>query len=760
MQCEPPASPTLERFSIVIMSIAGVGVETACRSPGSESILGWSVFVGLVFGVFFAHAWLRRLSLTTSPPALAAPVLVGLFFIPILLASVTPFGERPPWELQLLAGFRNVGLGLAALSAWPVCLRLTGLVSLFLVLFACCLTEDRAMPWVLVAYAGAASFWLTLLYWHQLCLTNRSVGVPAMNVFLMLLIVGVVAAGTAMGPRKLGSALFELVASSGGTSQFDPQSRGGIGDGDEEVAGMNAQTVGMVETDQFLESEGSTLYDVASDMFGKPHKPKHQPRMIPLSTMSARELPQRPKEMQGPSREFSTVRHTPPVPKNLHDVRSRALMWVKGRTPVHFRMKAYDHFDGYLLHEMEPEESRWAVHPVPERGRQWFSVAGPKVPYMEPEPIQHTVQIVRLNEGRLPTPAHWSEFRLGLVDQVDFFTIPHEGVLAHRKDVRGIPFLVRSRLFQPKHLTESLWPTVDQRAMRETTNDVLSDRLQTLAADWTRDVSKGWGEVEAIASRLQVEYTLDRNAVPPIDCLNSAEHFLFESKRGPEYLFATSAALMLRTLGYPTRVAGGFYARPERRDALTGLTAVLPEDLHYWTEVRLAPGEWVIVEPSPGYQVLRADPSLLDRLHASVEWLRSVAWNQRWLLASLTLAAVLVYLMRVRILDQVHTLGWYLARPSDARPLLISTWRLIETRARRAGLSRPVGNSARRWTEERFPNDAESIHWLASQFSWAGYAPADAPPPEPSQQIGQKCRQVLREWTFQRFHSLAKKGTH
>ena len=41
---------------------------------------------------------------------------------------------------------------------------------------------------------------------------------------------------------------------------------------------------------------------------------------------------------------------------------------------------------------------------------------------------------------------------------------------------------------------------------------------------------------------------------------DAVEYFLFESRRGPDYLFATSAAVLLRSLGYQTRVVSGLYA--------------------------------------------------------------------------------------------------------------------------------------------------------------------------------------------------------
>src|SRR5205085_1957064 len=86
--------------------------------------------------------------------------------------------------------------------------------------------------------------------------------------------------------------------------------------------------------------------------------------------------------------------------------------------------------------------------------------------------------------------------------------------------------------------------------------------------------------------------------------------------RGPDYQFAGAAAVLLRVLGYPTRLVSGFYAAPGRYDPQTGHTPVVQDDLHFWAEVRLPPGDWLVVEPAPGYEVLGPSPSGPARLRS------------------------------------------------------------------------------------------------------------------------------------------------
>lgn len=136
--------------------------------------------------------------------------------------------------------------------------------------------------------------------------------------------------------------------------------------------------------------------------------------------------------------------------------------------------------------------------------------------------------------------------------------------------------------------------------------------VRSLAEKWTQGIPHGYQQVEAICQQLRMNYKVDRSADAPEECLFPVEHFLFESRRGPSYQFATAATLMLRSLGYSTRLVSGFYANPERFDVTKGHTPVNSADVHFWCEVYVA-GTWVTLEPTPGYEVLTPASGLLTR---------------------------------------------------------------------------------------------------------------------------------------------------
>src|SRR5205807_1640324 len=125
-----------------------------------------------------------------------------------------------------------------------------------------------------------------------------------------------------------------------------------------------------------------------------------------------------------------------------------------------------------------------------------------------------------------------------------------------------------------------------------------------LAKRWTDGVPRGWAQAEAVVVALRRGYVHDRSATARAGCTDVVAEFLLRSRRGPDYLFASSAAVLLKSLGHPVRVVSGLYAAPGRYDPRTRHTPVTRDDVHVWVEVRLPDGVWVAIEPTPGYELL------------------------------------------------------------------------------------------------------------------------------------------------------------
>jgi protein-glutamine gamma-glutamyltransferase len=120
--------------------------------------------------------------------------------------------------------------------------------------------------------------------------------------------------------------------------------------------------------------------------------------------------------------------------------------------------------------------------------------------------------------------------------------------------------------------------------------------------------------------RSRFSYTLNLTGKPGDDPL---PHFLFETRAGHCEYFASAMAVMLRTLGIPSREVNGFL--PGEYNDLAGDYIVRASDAHSWVEVYFPGSGWLPFDPTPP----SADEhfGLLSRLGEYADWLE-LSWNE------------------------------------------------------------------------------------------------------------------------------------
>ena len=129
-------------------------------------------------------------------------------------------------------------------------------------------------------------------------------------------------------------------------------------------------------------------------------------------------------------------------------------------------------------------------------------------------------------------------------------------------------------------------------------------RQMTVGADTTAEKAR------AIENHLRQDYgyTLELLSKPVDDPL---AYFLFERKKGHCEYFASSMAVMLRTLGIPSRVVTGFQSGVY--NPMTGWQVIRASDAHSWVEAWIEGRGWVTFDPTP-FDPSAGDSSLLSRL--------------------------------------------------------------------------------------------------------------------------------------------------
>jgi transglutaminase-like putative cysteine protease len=205
--------------------------------------------------------------------------------------------------------------------------------------------------------------------------------------------------------------------------------------------------------------------------------------------------------------------------------------------------------------------------------------------------------------------------------------------------------------------------------------DSVPQRVRDLAVTLTRDAADRLEAARAVEAYVNgaAEYTLEGPPLP--DGADAADDLLFGSRKGFCEQFATAAAVLLRAVGVPARVATGWAGGEVQGDR----RLLRARDAHAWVEV-LVPGQgWVSSDPTAGARP--ADPPS-DRALALLRDPRF--WLAVAVAVLAALAAVAVLVVRRRRRRRPRPLG------PGAPPVerLLAAYALAEAALGRAGLAR------------------------------------------------------------------------
>ncbi|MFK9094459.1 DUF3488 and DUF4129 domain-containing transglutaminase family protein [Bacillus salipaludis] len=135
----------------------------------------------------------------------------------------------------------------------------------------------------------------------------------------------------------------------------------------------------------------------------------------------------------------------------------------------------------------------------------------------------------------------------------------------------------------------------------------LPPRIYELAEEITAGKTNWFDKAKAVESFFgNTEYSYDqKNVAVPGSNDDYVDQFLFETKRGYCDNFSTSMAVMLRTLGIPTRwvkgYTGGDFLEYSADDTSKQYYEVTNNNAHSWVEVFFPNQGWVPFEPTKGF---------------------------------------------------------------------------------------------------------------------------------------------------------------
>ncbi len=150
----------------------------------------------------------------------------------------------------------------------------------------------------------------------------------------------------------------------------------------------------------------------------------------------------------------------------------------------------------------------------------------------------------------------------------------------------------------------------------------LDPRITELARQTTKNARTPFDKALAIETflRTRYTYTLNLTGKPGDDPL---AHFLFETRAGHCEYFASAMAIMLRTLGIPSREVNGFL--PGEYNELGGDYIVRASDAHSWVEVYFPGTDWQVFDPTPAAPENEA--GFLSSLGKYADWME-ITWSE------------------------------------------------------------------------------------------------------------------------------------
>jgi len=293
------------------------------------------------------------------------------------------------------------------------------------------------------------------------------------------------------------------------------------------------------------------------------------------------------------------------------------------------------------------------------------------------------------------------------IDRPEFFDWTLDGVvrMVDREQVPALTTVklhaIQRNLHELRKLSSTLksGPTPALESSQSSTTEVTLTEESVLVQTtkkFIQGVPSSWEQIDAIEGALKRDYVLDPLAVVPADSTDAVEYFL-KNKRGPAYLFATTATIMIRSIGYKSRLANGFYLNAETFDSASGQYLIGKKQLHWWPQVSVDGTNWISIEPTPGYLAPLEEWTLFQRgqwvWNVTNRWIRNHPWH--CILMILTIA--FGYGMRMKFADWIFTATASLmgAQSMDGK-ISWSLW-LLDRRAELAGCPRPASKTQRQW---------------------------------------------------------------
>jgi len=706
----------------------------------------YTEFAIFVFIPVIAYLFLRgrfaQTSLSKLSPSTVWGFQAGALMIAMLVVgwhiTIRQFGCGDAPEIIALFVLQSVGWYLAVFSRVPGFERASLVLCGAIVFFVCCMADKIEVFVTSSLFAVATLWWLLGQYWSRLETKSidgnaRLLPVQGAAVGITTLVIAVVIFVAALLPiTQYGIGMNGFTPFSGGEKGRQSDfAISGIGDGRMLTAGNNASTTGAVDSNEFIEDDKPSLYDVLSEQYEGPARKRTRTRAISLDVQAKHLHDVKQSEQAG--RTFRTMRNSDDTNTlELESKITKALFFVEGSVPARFANNSFHHFDGWdwttpTNNVSLPQNPSIVIEK--QSSRSIFRLARAASDYLTTT-RSHCVKIMRLQTSTLPAPALLERWHIPQVDNLDLFRFNEAGLVRMDGDAIATHTIIDLQSFVPNfHMMRSRkyrQPAAGSKGDRESKESRFlqlpenntTSKIRKLSAEYTAGIAPGWKQVEAIVNQLRADFDLKPNWEVDEQTDDTVGRF-FDQHGGPSYMFATTCALALRTAGYPTRLTSGFLVQDSDYDSWAGQSNVTSSNLHMWPEVCLDGRFWTPVEPTPGFPMPYSTQTLWQFVSAKASMLWNFIWKNPMTSVFLFSCSAAVFVFRAELITSLMFAWWFLISTLWPKRLLRTTRQLIDLRFRFAGDQRPACETIRSWYRRVAPNESPDFCdlWNAQNFS-------------------------------------------
>ena len=735
--------------------------------------------IGSILAFMLLKRWVGQTKKSVTPKTImylsqAAAVVSVLALLGWQLVSRN-IGLGDANEVVTLLVIQCLGWQLAVFASVRGFERVSLLLCGSVVFFVCCMTTRTEILVIGSIFAVACLWWMAGIYWSRLDSSAIDGNAQTLHIHGTATAIGAGVIAIAIGAALLipfsqqQISIAGFMPFSGGEDGYqDEFATSGVGDGDMLAAGDNATTTGAVDSDQFIEDDKPSIYDVITEQFDGPIAKKRLNRAVSLDKAGKHIHDVKQSEQSG--RSFRTMRDTGKESDiEFENKISKALFQVEGSVPVRFIVDTFQSFDGWDWTKCSIEGETPLSPKMSLRkglGKPTFQLTGVRPDYLTVSRT-HRFKVMRLQTPNLPAPAFLNSWHISRVDNPDMFrwsdsglvefdgeAIPQHTVI----DMKGLVpnyHEMRSMGDLRQHRPDNSWiqkPSPDssdwQSPFLQIPDTSSRPQIEELVSQCVDGIRPGWNQVEAIVNRMREGFELNPDWEINQTTDDTVDHFLSQ-QGGPQWMFATSCAMMLRNAGYRTRLASGFLVQPKDYDRRARQSIVTSNNLHMWPEVCLDGHNWIPLEPTPGFPVPFSTETTWQWLVAKAHTAFVLAWNNPITSLSVMAFGIWSWVYRAQVVTFLMLLWWHLVRFVWPRGLLRTTRQLLDFRFWAAGDRRPFSRTIKSWYSRVEPGVSTGFYKLWNAHNYGSR----------QQKVGRselidKCRAQIDVLTFKKIQNF------